>query len=451
MSTERELIYDLLKGTLRMREQGEKWLPKEPKERPDQYTRRLQRAILFGGLHGAMKRLTDLPFSKEVSLNKELPTSLTEMQWNLDYAGSSLTDFARRLFWDALGYGHTHYYVDYPRSPGPTLADEEGARPYFVQVPAMSVLDWKSERTNVGERLTEIQFAFTRNKEQFIRTLRPGYWSEARAKDKTVVEEGEVLIAGKLATSIPWRTVSFEPDGFMEATPPLIDLAWLNLAHWQSAADHRNYLRFIRIGVLTAFGFNEEDVEKIVISPNALISSANENAKIGYVEHGGSAYEAGVKDLERLEAHMEALGVQPLIERTARSTATGRSLDENSRQSSAQRWVRTLEHGLNEGFALAYAFKGLDPDPELAVNIFSDFEVGGSQSDAALLREMHRDMQISHATLIQELKRRGLLNEGVESAKELEAIAQEILNVSEHSGARSSDLPSGDVSTSDSA
>jgi hypothetical protein len=230
----------------------------------------------------------------------------------------------------------------------------------------------------------------------------------------------------------------------MCAYPPLEDLAWINLAHWQSHADHRNYLRFIRIGILTAAGFADEEIEKgIVIKPNGMVTSSSKDAKLSYVEHSGEAYQAGLDDLEMLRRDMETLGTTPLIEGSANSTATGRIIDEGGNDAMAQAWVRALEAGLEHCFELAAMWIGEttlidemtseeaeDREP-FAVDIFSEFALAKRSThdiDRLIKIRQHARPDITHSTFIDELRRRGLLAETVDAADEAEGLSEEMIS-----------------------
>ena len=80
---------------------------------------------------------------------------------------------------------------------------------------------------------------------------------------------------------------------------------------------------------------------------------SDKEAKLAYVEHAGHAVQAGRQDLQDLEARMEVMGMVPFAERSANSTATGKAIDAAASGSLAQEWVRALEAGLREAYALA--------------------------------------------------------------------------------------------------
>lgn len=88
----------------------------------------------------------------------------------------------------------------------------------------------------------------------------------------------------------------------------LIDLAWLNLAHWQSASDQRHILHVARVPILFGRALQVADGE-IEIGPNRLILADDPAAGLRFVEHFGTAIAAGRQDLVDLEDRMAVLGL----------------------------------------------------------------------------------------------------------------------------------------------
>lgn len=445
MATRWALPHDLLGGTLTMRAAGEQWLPREPREEWKNYLIRISRAVLYNGYKNAVKRIVQKPFSRPVTLKGDLPPQLEKMKDNIDLQGTSLTEFAKALMHDAAVHGKTHFLVEYPKTGGgQTLRDETegGIRPYFVHVPAPTVIGWRRGVDEVtGEEYpTQVRVRDTRMEQNGeygqeladrVRVLEPGkyttYSKTASQTDFVQVEEVEIVQAGKVMQRIPLVTIYFEKTGFFTAAPPFEDLAWLNCAHWQSSADHRNYLRFSRIGLLFAKGFSDEEIEKgVVISPNTVKAVSNTNATLEFVEHKGSAIAAGVDDINKLEEQMEVMGMQPLIERSASSTATGKVFDEGNNDAASQVWVRAVESGLLEGFKHAHAFIGVEMDEDFGVDIFSDFAIAiRSSDDIDKLQKMRDSRDLSHETFINETKRRGILSDDVDAETERERIDEE--------------------------
>lgn len=436
-----DLIHDLMGGTKAMRAAGEKWLPLEQAEEFADYARRLDRSTLYNAFKKTVNQISARPFVKPVTLEGQRSELVDAIAGNCDQTGSDLTQFARQCFKSMVMYGMTHILVDYPQATEvKTLADERqaGMRPYFVQVKPPDLLGFTTEvgldgapvltQVRIKEKIVERDGEFGESVRDSIRVLRPGQW-EVWVQDET--KEGKVWVMREFGTSslqkIPLITVYASAEGFMLASAPLEDLAWTNVDHWQSASDQKNILRIARVGLLFGSGFTNEEIDAgITVSVSKGVFSTNSEAKLSYIEHSGKAIGAGAEDLHHLEQRMEVQGMQPLIQRTGTVTATGKAIDESRNQSDVQAWIGALESGLYDAFDLAEQWVGGELAADFKVNIYSDFSMAwnGGQ-DVQTLSTMQEKGQISHRTLLNETKRRGLLSDAIDVDEEIARIQTE--------------------------
>lgn len=446
MSQSWQMLHDLMGGTRVMREAGRRWLPAEPREKDDQYNARLSRSVLFEAYKSTIHRLAAMPFSRPVTIKGEetLGDVLNEVISNVDGAGSTITQFSKEVFKSASIHGIAHILVDFPNTTKAgvkSLADERqlGARPTFTLVTAPQLIGWKSEVRGGKVVLTQIRIAETRSEADgvygencvnYVRVYNEGAWElhkqgTGENKDYAKIEEGQSTLG-----FVPLVTVYFNRTGFMTAAPPMEGLAWLNICHWQSESDHRNNLRFARVGLLFGKGFSEEAISKgISIGPSTVIWSEKAEADLKYVEHGGKAIEAGMKDLDRLEARMEMLGLKPLVERTADSTATGKMIDENASTTEIQSWVTAVESGMLEAIKIAAKWVQADVPDNTTVNIFNEFGIAAkSGQELELLFKACVAGKITTELFLTELKRRSVLSETINVEAEVESAEAGILN-----------------------
>lgn len=442
------LIDALLGGTLKMREDGERWLPREERESVKAYRVRLDRSIVYGALKDTIRRLRSKPFSKPVTFSGTAPVEFEAFLEDADCAGTDLTQFSSALFEDAAAHGLTHVLVDFPRvaeRPDETrdeirsrlrLATERdmGVRARFVHVKACDLVYWSSTRDETGKLVvSEVRIKEKHSEDdgkggqeecEYVRVLTPTEWKlHAKKGGKwALVDQGSHTFG-----RIPIVTVYFQRTGLFCAEPPLQELAWLNLAHYQSDSDQRNILRFSRFGILFMKGVTAEEKSKqIEIGPAKLIQSSSPDADMKVVEHSGKSIEAGRHDLQDLEARMEMLGLQPLMSRTGDATATGQAIDESKTQCDVQAWVRALERGLSQAFGMAAEWMSIDLADDFKVDVFSEF--GLTMRAAEDIRNLISARQgglISHETFLVEVRRRALLSETVDPKEEIQRIEDE--------------------------
>lgn len=436
-----DLTDDLKSGTGQMRAAGERWLPREPRERVSKYSVRLNRSFLFNGYKDALTKTVARPFSRPVTIDNQdnLPDPIAELFDDADKRGTSLTGFAAILMQLALHRGAAGVIVEYPSLPeDATLADKARikARPYFTAVDWRNILGWKLQIDEGGavtldeirilDRIEENNGKFGAFQKWRVRVLRKDSWVNYTLLGERGKEYWELTSGGTYDIGgIPFIPAFLNRTGSMTAEPIFMDLAWLNLAHWQSSSDQRNILRFARTGVYWAKNFSKEEREAIVIGANQVIYSSGEDSDFKVVEYGGTSIKMGREDLEDLEAQMETLGLRPLVERTGNVTATATAVDESKSHTLVQSWIRTIENTITQALHLAAKFENIELSDDVRVNIFNDFAVGGANTDLVTLLNARAKREITRETFLRELKRRGVLSDDVDIADEIEMLEDE--------------------------
>lgn len=441
------LTNSLMGGTPAMRAGGRNWLPQEALETDPQYDVRLNRSFLYSGFKDTIKRLVSKPFSKAVTtLNDDaLSDMIKAMLKNVDKTGKDLTQLSRDMLSAGIQYGLTHVFVDFPSMPeGATKADEASvnAHPVLIQITPPQMLSWCVEHGEGGEqRLTEIRFAETRTEKvgkygdmevDFIRVIRTNEWELWRKdpdKDETVedpwVQVGEAT--PHTFGRIPLVTYYTNRSGFMTAESPLTDLAWTNLAHYQTHSDYRNGVRFTTHGLLMFSGLSKADMEKTMsLGPAGLFRTTNKDAKGAYVEHSGKGIGTARQYLSDIREEMEMLGMQPLVSRTGDATATGKAIDEARTFTDIQAWIRGLEITLRDIIVLAAEIIKEEIADDFAVNINNEFGISlGDAKNINALVESRKAREITRKTYLEELRRVGVLSEILDIDKELKELDAE--------------------------
>lgn len=433
------LLHDLLGGTRAMRAAGRTWLPQEPKEADAAYANRLARSFLFGAFADAVDRIVAKPFSVPTTVEGGSPAYFAEMLRNVDNCGNDLTLFARSVFEDGVIHGLSHILVDHPDTGGTLTAKQERdlkIRPYFVHVRADQLIGHRSKRDAAGRNvLTQIRIYEKKVEDageygdvsvEYVRVVTEtsfSIWRKTADDAKFVkVKSGDHTFG-----SVPLVTFYTSADGFMKATPPLEDVAWLNLAHWQSYSDQRNILRFARVGLLFGSGFSEEEVERgFSVGPTNLLLVTSPDAKLSIVEHSGNAIGSGKDDLETLEAKMDSLGLRPFVDQKGNPTATGKAMDEEKSFSSILAWIRSLESALRTAFGFAATWTQETIADDFEVEVFSDFGISVQTYEAIQnLITARANREISRETFLFEIRRRGLISDSIDIAAEIARIESE--------------------------
>ena len=401
MAPELDLIADLMGGTAAMRRAGQRWLPREANESWTAWRARLHRSVLFNGMSRTVQALAGRPFARPVALADANP-ALTSLAASVDGAGMAVGAFASMVLRALLTDGLVHILVDRPRHGGP---------PYFVLVPAAQLIGARRD----AEGLTDIRIRegharalgrFGEEAVEAVRFISRRDWSlwHAGRRGWHVTEQGQHDFG-----EVPLVTLNAAPTGFMRARSPLIDLAWLNLAHWQSASDQRHILHVARVPVLFGRALQVADGE-IEIGPNRLILADDPAAELRFVEHSGAAIAAGRQDLIDLEDRMAVLGLDMLRHRPGETTATGRAIDAAQTHAALNGIVQTLEDGLGRAFRLAAGLIGYDAQAAGRIVISRQFPVRDDQAaEADLLLRARLAGEITSEAFLAEIARRGIL------------------------------------------
>lgn len=429
---------DLLGGTRLMRARGATWLPLEEKEDAAVYSRRLNRSFLFGGYRDGRDRLAGRPFSKAVQV-KGLPPVLEPMVNDIDGFGTNITTFTHRFFKEAMHRGVAHIMTELDPNPERReVADPEwkGRKiPYFRTVTAKALIGWKTNPKQAAE--------VSQTRELYERIVADGEFGEQRLSEIIVWESGKIRTFQKkegeasftvnpeiektvTLVGVPLSTLNLAPTGFMTASPCLEDLAWVNLAHWQSQSDQRAVLRFARLSLLCLAGVSDEEAKKITMGPSGFIRFSSPEAKAWYAERSAAPIMAGRQDLLDLEEVMAMLGMQPMISQTGAATATGKAIDEANVQSNLRAWVMLLEQTLEQAFRWAAQWMGVEMPAEFSVDVFDDFTLSlRADTEMQSLIAMRKARMISSTTFLQAAKSRGLLPDSLVVEDEAAEVADE--------------------------
>lgn len=418
-------------GTWAMRKASTTLLPRSPAELPEGYTARLGVATLFPAYKRTVGVMSGKPFSEPLTLN-DAPPSIEKWAEDIDLQGVSLHSFAAEMFEECF-YGIAGIMVDYPKmdpANGPrTVAQVEatGARPYFVRVKHNQILGWRSQLIGGRLKLTQLRLAETREEEDgewgtkivdVVRVLTPGAWATYEAATGT--EKGWVKTGSGTTTlkDIPFVPLYGKRVGFMMGRPPLLDLAYLNVKHWQSQSDQDNLLHIARVPILVRIGV--DDVLSPMVVGGSVATDLPRDCDLKFVEHSGAAIGAGAQSLTDLENQMIQTGAELLVKKPGDRSATEAANDAEGNKSDLQRMAENFQDCLNQALLFMAQWARL---PDTArVTLFNDYGAATlSDASAKLVMEMNAAGLLSKATTVAEMQRRGVISSEIDVEEELEA------------------------------
>lgn len=413
MQEDWSMLGSLLGGTKAMRAAGMKYLPKWPGEEATAYRDRLSQATMYPAYSRTIKTLSGKPFSKPLALGSDVPAEIVKWAEDIDLQGRNLHAFASEVFEHALGFGLTGILVEYPEATPDTktLADEreQGLRPYFVHIKATQILGWRAQRINGVDVLTQLRIMesvevddgqFSTRTVNQVRALFPGkyqLWRENEKKEWIIFEEKPTSL-----NEIPFVPVYGDMMGFMIGKGPLMEMAFLNIEHWQSSSDQQTILHVARVPILTTVGIDDEKFT-LAIGAGAVVKLPM-GCSMQYVEHTGAAIKAGSESLSDLEDRMRQAGAELLQLNMRRVTATQIHMENELGMCALQRIAQSFEDAVDLALDLMADWAKLGEGGH--ITLFDDY--GGvtlSDSMAELL-----NMELSNETRFQEAQRRGILS-----------------------------------------
>lgn len=443
------LISTVLGGTGAMRAAGKSLLPQHEGESALRYKGRLASSVLTNFTSMTLDHWCGKPFTKPASLSEDTDDEIKKLADDINLCGDELTVVLKEWFTLGMAKRKAYCLVDFPEVPEHlrgrvTLADERrlNLRPYWVIIPAEAVIAPRKERINGEDVFTNVRFFDNR-------TVYDGYEEKIEVRireyDRNVVERDEfgeekiVEIRQRVHTrksgkaddydAGPWKVVDIDRIPLVEFDTKkleLLDLAYLNVTHYQSTSDQRNCLTTARFPILAGSGVDSDTV--ITIGPYAFLSAKDSAAKFYYVEHSGSALDAGQVDIDKLEEAMALYGAEMLKQRPDRETATSRVLDQA--QHTAPLQVHTFAFISAVDMALYITKLWMEKGEEVVARVVIDTDFAMSSEDSAKvdnLKELRKTGDVSREQLLKGLKDAKGLPESFDEAantRELNAEAE---------------------------
>lgn len=432
LACEWPMLQALQEGTAAMRKGGVSWLPKWPNEEEAAYAARLKTATLFPAYRRTVSVMAGKPFSKALTL-KDAPKQIEDLSEDIDLQGVNLHAFAAEMFNTAVGYGLAGILVEYPRAepaPSRTVADVEraGLRPYWVRVRHDQLLGWKIGKVDGGigllqlrlmESIEEADGPYGVKIVSQVRVLEPGKWETWRKVGDVWAMHESGVTSLKVVPFVPLYGVR---EAFMVGKPPLADLAYLNVKHWQSQSDQDTILHVARVPILAMIG--ADDSTQLTVGASSAVKLP-QDADLKFVEHSGAAIDAGEKSLAALQEQMIQTGAELLVKRQGGDvSATEAGNDAEANKCDLQHMAETFEDSLDQALWLTAQYLRLPEGG--SVSLFSDYGAGTlSDASAQLVADLNSRGLLTKKTTLQEMQRRGVIAADVDVDAEIEAAEAE--------------------------
>jgi hypothetical protein len=327
-----------------------------------------------------------------------------------------------------MTFGHSAILVDYPAAMGAmNLAEEraQGRRPYFVHVDAPQIWGWRKEP--ITNRLLQVRIhdydvrplnEFGEEQVEEMRVIYPGRY-DLYTLGQDVVEFTES--GGYSLDEIPFVPIYSNRRGLLMSQPPLLDIANLNITHYQRQADLIHALHIAAMPTLVLEGW-DDTTGSATMGVNYAIAMQPGN-KAYYVQSDASSFDTQMAELQALEGQMSTLGVTKLFgQKFVAESAEAKRIDQAQSNSVLSIISQELESALNQAFSFAAQYVGMEP-PEITIDRDFDYYRLIGQ-DVSVLAQLNQMGKITDAMLLEILRRGEILPDNVKIEEELEAITQ---------------------------
>lgn len=458
-----QVIDDVLGGRSAMLEAAPEYMPPRPFEDQSSYQRRLSRASFTPWYSRLCQAVVSSCTRKPFGWSGVVPKELVPILDDLDLSGNDIEAVARMALFHAVSHGHCGLFVSYPPvPPGLTLAQERelGVRPWVVVVHPRDIIGWRFETTSIegpegtrrwGRVLSQLRIRtrqmvpdgdFGEKAEETVQvyerinTDKLGdanatvkYRTFVRTKDDqtgTVTWESDPQRSGELGLNyIPFTILYGQRIDHLVSRPPMHDLAWLNVRHFQCQSDLDHALHLSANPQLCLTGVNLTGGEQVSVGVDEALLFENKDGSAEWIGAPTDGLKAQQERVTEIELQLTKLGLAPMIPiKNLPESGMAKMIERQQSGNLLKSLVRELERAMNE--MLWYMGQYVDAQiPSIGLPASFDALALHSQ-DLLAYSTLQANRQITLTTLLSLLKEGELLPERFDVDAEVKAIEEEL-------------------------
>jgi hypothetical protein len=436
---------DCYEGQKAIHEAKETYLPKlagTTQTVKDRYEAYLSRTLFLNGFGKTVDVFTGMIFRKPVQIKSGSDEVKKKVEEEHIGENQKLTDLIIEIVNDVLISGKGGILVDHGSVEGenPTLEDakRQGVEAKLTYFPYESIIDWGDNYYILEETITEYLNNDIFEKKEIIQRIvldldesgkyRQRYYEQLEnpssevEKDKWVLQRTESpTVNGKSLDFIPFYEIKIGKK------PLLIDLANINIQHYQVYADYRNGIHYTGFPQPVIIGHNPGrnsggSSKEYVIGSDVAWNFKETSAKVQYLEYQGAGLQYPESLLGKLEDKMAQFGSRILIEeKKANETARKAEIDRSGEGSLLSLVSIVVSSQLTKAVRMQLTWNG-SADSDIKIELNQDFIEG--TPDPELLKELFASLiggAISYDTFWSNIQRIeiGDINRTAEEEKEL--------------------------------
>ena len=442
-------IRDCVNGQDAVKAKGHRYLPYiQPSDKSpanvDRNLAYLARAVFVGFTRRTLKGLVGQVFAKEPVL--ELPPVLEDARLSIDGGAVSWDQQAKQALSDVIAVGRCGLLVDYPKVDvpdglkAPTVAQMAKAklRPTVQYYFAEQIINWRVEVVEGLRKTTLVVLEESYDVEDDGFQKKTGtQWRELRLVDGVYQMQIWQKINGVFTpigdpaqpTDASGKTLDYIPFHFVGSDnndpgvddAPLLDLANINIAHYNNSADFEEMVYLLGQPTPWFSGLTQKWIDEVWKDGIALGSRAAiplpQGAAAGLLQVSES--QISLKALEQKERQAVALGAKLVEQKSVQRTATEANQEEASEASTLMAAAKNVSAAYTQCIKWLAAFAGAPESDEYKYELSTDFEIARMTVDGR--RQVLAEWQagaISYTEYRDILRRAGIATLDDEEAQE---------------------------------
>lgn len=388
-----------VRGQKAIKDEGIKYLPADfAKDDQDRYLVYKERAYFIGATRQAEKSYVGMIFRRPANEGDGLPNQIKDIESNIDGCGGSLEQLAKYGATELMETGRFGLLADFPSVDGTLTAERErllGVQPYITGYKYESIINWKTEAINNCQMLTlvvleelidaaEDEFGHEVQSQYRVLRLRDDGYTQQIYDDGGMALGDEfypLMSGGERFNHIPFYITGSDDNRPDVDYPMLLDLAYMNISHYQSTANVEEAAYILGCPTLHVdIGeTGTEDWKKL--NPNGI----KVGARTGVQTQGGrlemvqaSESSLGADQMEKKIQRMKELGAKLVTDSGQNETAEAARINASSESSALDTMVNNLSDSLENALRDVGLFLGIDEDINYRLN--TDFWEGSLDS-----------------------------------------------------------------------
>jgi hypothetical protein len=388
-------------GNQAVKDSGELALPAEfAKDYPDRYKRYKDRAYFMGVTGRTRDALVGMIFRKPPTT--ELTPAVEAIQEDIDGAGQSITQIAKQAAAELLETGRYAFLVDYPSTEDIETNEQQqsmGIHATVAPYPAESLINWRFDGVKGKQQLTlavllelvekDNHDEFSHETERNYRVLRleDGVYTQ-QLYDHNLQPLGDAvtprMAGGAPFDHIPLHIVGAQNNLPDVDTPPLYDLAVVNIAHYRNVADLEESgfviaqpMLHIDLGDTDPATWSTQNPNGVTLGSRHGITTVRGKAEI--IQAQSDNLNSALK--VQKEQEMVALGARLVQRGGANETAEAARINASAEASTLDTMTNNLSEAIEAALEDVARFEGDNPEP-IEYKLNTDFWESGLDPQA---------------------------------------------------------------------